>query len=76
MNKRILVGGLFHESHTFARRHTSLRDFQENAVRHGQELIDQNKGTGSPMDGFLKYAAAQKWTVIPSVQMSARPSGG
>lgn len=75
MNPKILLGGLCHETHTFVEQLTTLRDFRDGAVRHGHELIEKNEGSESPMDGFLEYAATQRWSIIPSVQMSARPSG-
>jgi microcystin degradation protein MlrC len=68
---RILLAGLFHETHTFVDDTTGLREF---AVSHG-EALHSHKGDGSPMGGFLETAAGYGWEVIPTVDMRASPSG-
>ena len=75
MSKHILVAQLSHETHTFLKQKTGLTDFMERCTFHGQEIVKQNLGNGSPMDGFLTYAAQREWTVYPSIQMAAMPSG-
>ena len=75
MSKHILVAQLSHETHTFLKQKTGLTDFMERCTFHGQEIVKQNLGNGSPMDGFLTCAAQREWTVYPSIQMAAMPSG-
>ena len=75
MSKHILVAQLSHETHTFLKQKTGLADFMERCTFHGQEIVKQNLGNGSPMDGFLTSAAQREWTVYPSIQMAAMPSG-
>lgn len=68
---RILLAGLFHETHSFTEDVTTLADF---AIRRGDELL-QRRGDGSTIDGFLEVAAAAGWEVVPTVEYTALPSG-
>ena len=70
MRKRVLLAGLFHETHTFLEGTTGLDDF---AVRLGDELLDA-KGDGSPLSGVLEAAASGGWNVLPAVDLRATPS--
>ena len=71
MKKRILIAGLFHETHSFVEDHTTLNEFQ---IRTGEELLKCN-GDASPLGGILEYAAKQDWIILPSVDFRAIPSG-
>ncbi|MEM7444507.1 MAG: M81 family metallopeptidase [Pseudomonadota bacterium] len=75
MTRTVLVAGLFHETHTFLAETTGMSEFESGIVRFGQEVIENARGDGSPMDGFLSYAEDGRWSLIPSVQMAAMPSG-
>lgn len=75
MTKRVLFGGLFHETHTFLSQHTTVADFETMALHLGQDAIDRNVGNGSPSAGFLEIAAAAGWDVVPTIQMAAMPGG-
>ena len=68
--KRILLAGLFHETHTFLEGRTTLVDF---AVCRGAELLGK-AGDGSPVAGFLEVAQAAGWEVVPAVVLRATPS--
>src|SRR5919199_93739 len=68
---RVLLGGMFHETHSFISEVTGLESFQ---IRRGAELLDV-AGDGSPLDGFLEVAAAQGWTVVPTASYVAMPAG-
>lgn len=68
---RILLAGLFHETHTFVDDTTGLCSF---ATLRGEELL-ACRGDGSPLGGFLETAARHGWEVIPTVDMRASPSG-
>src|SRR5690242_110610 len=70
MRKRVLLAGLFHETHTFLDGTSGLADF---AVRRGDELFDAS-GDGSPLSGALEVAAASKWDVRPALDLRATPS--
>lgn len=68
---RILLAGLFHETHTFVDDRTGLGAF---AVLRGAELL-HTKGDGSPLGAFLEAADTFDWEVLPTVDMRAQPSG-
>jgi microcystin degradation protein MlrC len=70
MKKRILIAGLFHETHTFLDGTTGLRDFE---VRRGEELL-RCEGDSSPLGGVLECASGFGWEVIPTVDFRASPS--
>lgn len=69
--KRVLLAGIFHETHTFVDGTTSLREFQ---VMLGDEL-PACRGDASPLGGVLETAGRFGWEVIPTVDMRASPSG-
>ena len=70
MKHRILIAGLFHETHTFVEGTTPLRDFQ---VSTGEELL-RHAGDSSPLGGVLETAAKLGWEVLPTVDFRAPPS--
>jgi microcystin degradation protein MlrC len=67
---RILIAGLFHETHTFLDGLTPLADFQ---IRRGEEMLT-SRGDASPLGGVLEFAAANAWHMMPSVDYRAQPS--
>lgn len=75
MFKKVFVSGFFHETHTFLASKTGMDEFLLGGVYHGKEVIEKNRGNGSPMDGFLWFAGQNNWEVLPGIQMTAMPSG-
>ena len=69
--KRILLAGLFHETHCFVNETTRLDDFK---IARGSAMLDF-RGNGSMIDGFLDVAGRKGWEVIPVCAYSATPSG-
>jgi microcystin degradation protein MlrC len=70
MPKRVLIAGLFHETHTFLEGTTPLSDF---TIFRGQELLDR-AGDSSPLGGALECAREFGWEVVPTVEYRASPS--
>ncbi len=70
MSKRVLLAGLFHETHTFLEETTTLHDFQ---VLCGEEML-RCSGDSSPLGGVLESASEYGWEVIPAVDYRASPS--
>lgn len=68
--KRVLLAGLFHETHTFLEGRTTLADF---SVCRGVGLLGK-AGDGSPVAGFLEVAQAAGWEVVPALDVRATPS--
>ncbi|MBL6704641.1 MAG: M81 family metallopeptidase [Planctomycetaceae bacterium] len=71
MSKRVLVAGLFHETHTFLESDIPLSSFQQ---RLGDEMFEA-RGDGSPLAGFLKVADECDWAVTPIIDLRATPGG-
>jgi len=68
---RILLAGLFHETHTFVDEITGIAEY---SINRG-EAITARRGDGSTIDGFLEIAEREGWDVVPVVDYSALPSG-
>ncbi len=71
MRRRVLIAGLFHETHTFLTERTSWSAF---SVRRGQEFFAA-RGDGSPLAGVLEIADERGWDLIPTIDARATPSG-
>ena len=71
MTGRILIAGLFHETHTFLYEITGPDAVR---VRRGKELLAL-RGAGSMIDGFLSVAERENWQVVPALDVGAMPSG-
>ena len=70
MTKRVLLAGLFHETHTFLEGVTPLSDW---SVRRGEELL-QARGDGSPLSGVIEVADLERWELVPAIDLRATPS--
>ncbi len=68
---RILLAGLFHETHSFVDEVTGLSEY---TIHRGPEVMAR-RGDGSTIDGFLEVAEREGWTVVPVCDYSALPSG-
>ncbi|HTN77926.1 MAG TPA: M81 family metallopeptidase, partial [Pirellulaceae bacterium] len=71
MKPRILLAGLFHETHTFLEVATCLGDF---SILRGQELLHAAPG-GSPLRSAIDAGQRCGWQFIPTVDYRAQPSG-
>lgn len=71
MTQRILLAGLYHETHSFL---DEITRADQTRVRRGRKLLDR-RGDGSTVDGFLSVAERRGWTVIPALETIATPSG-
>ena len=69
MSRRVLIAGLFHETHTFLSGRTAQDDFDE---RLGPELWSA-ENDGSPLAGMLDVARSCHWDVIPAIDLRATP---
>ena len=73
--KKVLIGGLVHETHTFLAEPTGPEDFNRLIWVHGSGLLERCQGDVSPMGGALEVAQRRGWKVYPSVYGAAMPSG-
>ncbi|MCK6474776.1 MAG: M81 family metallopeptidase [Planctomycetes bacterium] len=69
MAKRVLLAGLYHESHTFLDGVTPLEAF---ALRRGAALLAE-RGGASPLSGALEVAERCGWQVVPAVDLRSGP---
>lgn len=63
MPRRILLAGLFAETHCFRPGREGAEVFD---IRRGDALMAR-RGDGSTIDGFLEVAEAEGWQVVPAV---------
>ena len=70
MKRRILLAGLYHETHTFLEGRTRWSEFE---VATGADIL-RRRGDSSPTDGFLEVAERQNWEVIPTIHAQVLPS--
>lgn len=73
--RRLALGGLIHETHTFADTPTTLADFQSQVLHYGQELLRAMRGTRSAIGGMIEGAEARGWTLLPTAYGAAMPGG-
>jgi microcystin degradation protein MlrC len=66
---RVLIAGLYHESHTFLESRTR---WSEMSVHRDDELFKLS-GDASPMGGVLEFATADGWDVLPTIYAWAVP---
>lgn len=66
---RVLLAGLFHETHTFLEGTTALSAF---SIRRGDEILEM-KGDASPFGGVLELAEEYGWEALPTVDYRAHP---
>jgi len=69
MNERVLLAGLFHETHTFLPGFTAASDFE---IRRGGELLSA-VGDGSPLAGAVETARQGGLILLPTVDYRATP---
>jgi microcystin degradation protein MlrC len=69
---RVIVGGIMHESNTFASVRTGLAAFR---IDRGPDLVARWAGTHHEMAGFLEGAESAGWELVPTLTAGATPAG-
>lgn len=69
MSHRVLLAGLFHETHTFLEGRTRQADFEERL----NDALWSAENDGSPLAGALEVARSRGWEVIPAIDLRATP---
>jgi len=72
--RRVAIGGISHETHSFAEPHTTLADFQRNLHR-GEEILAALTGSPSSIGGMIQGAKERGWELLPTLHASAMPGG-
>ncbi len=70
MSKRVILAGIFHETHTFLEGETTLADF----TRRDGDAMFAARGDGSPLAGVLEVAEEHAWNILPVIDLRATPS--
>lgn len=73
--KRIAIGGIIHETHSFAEPPTVLADFEKQSLYFGDEVLDAMRGTCSGLGGMIDGAKKQDWQLFPTAYAAAMPGG-
>jgi microcystin degradation protein MlrC len=76
---RIAIGGFLHESHSFAPRPTTYRDFVQPGgfppLCHGDALFESLRGASVPAAGAIAVAREEGATIVPLAWGFANPAG-
>lgn len=72
--KRIAVGGIIHETNTFAPGQTTLADFERQGMSDGAAMVERMAGTPTSLGGSLAGLAQVGYEAVPLLYATAMPS--
>ena len=72
---RIAIGGIWHETNTFAATLTRFEDFESYQFVSGDEMIERYRGTNTEIGGMIQKSDELECLLIPTVFAAAVPSG-
>src|SRR5436190_9262932 len=72
--KRVIVGGISHETSTFTPVTTTLESYRERFLLRGQAMLQALRGTNTPIGGFIDGAARHGFELIPTLFAEAHTS--
>jgi microcystin degradation protein MlrC len=72
---RILIGGIMHESNTFASTRADRRRFLESSLAAGPDILPVWKSAHHEVGGFIEGAESYGYELVPSIMAWATPSG-
>jgi microcystin degradation protein MlrC len=75
MARRVLVGGIWHETNTFSPLPTDLESFRRFQYLEGAALLETLAGTNTEIGGMIAAAPRHDIELVPSVHAGAIPSG-
>ncbi len=73
--KRIMVGGMRHETNMFNPVPIGLEEFQIRELYFGDEIVSKRSGTQTEMGGFIDALNRFGYEMVPSALGSAMPAG-
>lgn len=74
-NETILVGEFSHETNTFAVRETDREAFTDRREYLGEDLVENLRGTNTPVGGIVDVAESAGLNLVPTVAAAATPGG-
>jgi microcystin degradation protein MlrC len=75
MHWRIAVGGIWHETNTFAPGHTGIGACREYQYPVGEEVLSRYAGTNTELGGMIGVADELGLELVPTIYAGAVPSG-
>lgn len=69
----VLTGAFVHESNTFKKGETTLKDFQDDVLDLGQAAIDRFGNVNDELAGFLDAGREAGWRITHTVSAHANP---
>ncbi len=73
--KRVLIGGISHETNTFNPHPTDLAAFQQRGLYSGDELIARRRGTNTEIGGMIAGLEERGLGIAPAIFGAAMPAG-
>lgn len=73
--KRIGLGGVWHETNSFVPGFTQIEDFERYQLARGASLVEAYEGTGTEMGGAIGAARRSGSEIVPLTFAAAVPSG-
>jgi len=73
--KRIALGGIVHETHTFAPARTGLAAFAQQCLCEGQAVLTRMRETPTSMGGAIEGLARAGYHPVPLLYAAAMPGG-
>lgn len=67
MTMKIVVGGIYHETHSFSNVPTDIESFRKVQLLQGREVVDRLRDTTSEMAGFLSAADRLGFEAVPAL---------
>src|SRR5258705_7912533 len=64
---KILVGGIYPESHSFSHLPTDLETFRQTLLLEGDEIVEKLRGTTSEMAGFIEGSKQFGFDLVPTI---------
>ena len=74
MNKRIAIGGIWHETNSFAHGLTRLVDFENYQLARGEEIVARYTGSNTELGGVIDASSQHGFELLPTLYAGAVPS--
>lgn len=77
---RIVIGAFSHESHSFSKDTVDIQAMRQVLFDDKDEIIERHRGVrgdggGGWLGGYIDYAEAHSWEIVPTFAAGAYPSG-
>ncbi|MFA6471618.1 MAG: M81 family metallopeptidase [Candidatus Latescibacterota bacterium] len=73
--KRVMIGGMVHETNMFNPVLTGLEEFRVRGLFYGDEILSKRSGTNTETGGFINSLEKLGIEIVPSALGNAMPSG-